>query len=475
VSVNRKQLTLRAAPRLRAGTPSWPGPAAAAFGIALAGALAVALAQGPKPFYYDSGVYWGLARSFVVDGHFSLQNFNSPLRGYVLPLIDYGLQTAIVEGLRWSPSAVVKLLNVLLFALIGGVLAPGLAEVAWPRWHWGLWRRVALMSLLIVFWSGYLNFPLSDVPALTMGLAALVAVSRPDRPSWMLAAGILGAIAGNMRPEYLVLTPVLIALVAWSWFEQRGERHATVARRALCGGLLIVGFAAVSLPQSLASHRHFDTWSFVSGSESNLKDQLLTEGLLYRGSHTYVGPDGLPKIVYLDATGARLLAAQKNHTIASLGQYVGLIVTHPLAMGGVLFRHLVNGLDPRYSTPYVERLTSGWQLWRRLAGFLLVFLALVRVLWPAARRSLTPGRWRYVVGLLACCVPSLTAGVEPRYLLPIYLTCYILVLAPGWPSPLGSAAVGLRRLRTPAILLAACLVFMVVVWSAVDGATRQVV
>ncbi|MGH2854790.1 MAG: hypothetical protein ACRDLF_11450, partial [Solirubrobacteraceae bacterium] len=110
-------------------------------------------------------------------------------------------------------------------------------------------------------------------------------------------------------------------------------------------------------------------------------------------------------------------------------------------------------MDERYSTPYIEHVHSAAEPVRRFAGFLLVFLAAVRVLWPLARRGLAPARWRYPVALSLCCVTSLFTAVEPRYLLPIYLLGYLLVLAPGWPIPLGPPGASLRRrLLTTAIL-----------------------
>ncbi len=449
-----------------------PESVLAAFGLAFALTLAVTLLQAPKPFYYDSGLYWSLASSFIQNQHFSLLNFNSPLRGYALPLINYGLQ-AIMNALQWSPSLIVKIFNSLILALIGAVLAPTLAQLAWPERPWGLQRRLALTGLLLVFWVGYLSFPLSDLPALLTALLALVATGRPDSPSWMLVAGALCALTVDIRPAYLLLGPIVVALVLWAWRDQRGAQHASIARRGLCLGLLVVGFAAVSLPQSLSAHRYYNTWSFVPGSPSHLSNVQLTVGLLHQRYDTYVGSDRPPQMFYEDPAGKRLLLSQPGGEIDSSTQYLGLILSHPLVMGGVFARHVINGLDQRYNTPYVEHVETGWHLLLRLAGFLLVFLALVRVAWPAARRRLGRARWRYPVALLACCLSSVSSEVEVRYLLPVYVLSYILVLAPGWPNPLGSVEAGVRRFRTPAILLAAYLAFMAVIWHVASGATSH--
>lgn len=450
-----------------------PPLALAVFGIAIAMTLVVALRQGPKPFYFDSGQYWALGETFTVNGRFSLLNFDSGTRGYALPLIDHELQ-AIAEGLAWRPSSLAKLFNVLIFALIGAVLAPRLAEIAWPRHPWGPLRRVALVVLLLIFWRGYLSYPLSDFPALAMVLLALVAVARQDTPGWMLLAGVAGGLALDMRASYLPLAPILLVLVVWTWVDQRGARHASIARRSLCAGMLILGFAIVSLPQSLSSHRHGFTWSFVPGATSSLASLYLTPGLPNQRYDTYVGLDQAgPQMFYGDEAGARLLHEQKHGQIASTGQYVGLIFSHPIAMLGLFARHVINGLDPRYSTVYVERVETGGRRWLRIAGFLIVFLALARMLWPAARRRLGPAKWRYPVALLLCGATSVPTPVEARYLLPAYMFSYVTALAPGWPFPVGPREAGARRLWTPLALVAGCVALMAIVWHVTSVAGSQ--
>jgi len=142
-------------------------------------------------------------------------------------------------------------------------------------------------------------------------------------------------------------------------------------------------------------------------------------------------------------------------------------------MVSLLARHLINGLDARYDTAYVEHLETGANRWRRLAGFLLVFLALVRLLWPAARQRLGPARWRYPIALLLCIATSVPTHMETRYLLPAYLLSYILVLIPGWPNPIGPSEAGVRRFRTVAILAVSYLAFMAVIWHVISATTRQ--
>ncbi|HTZ85677.1 MAG TPA: hypothetical protein VMB05_03325 [Solirubrobacteraceae bacterium] len=441
------------------------------FVLAFAVLLSVALIEGAKPFYYDSLNYWMLGETFVRHGDFSLLNFNSPLRGYLLPLVDHGLQ-GLAGTIGWSPSTSARIFNALVFALICGVLGPAIAELAWPQRRWGMWRRLALVVPFIVFWRGFLSFPLSDFPALACVLLALVASARPLSPAWMLLAGVAAGAAIQARPSYTTLVVIVPVLVAWRLIEDREPSREWLLRVVLCLTLLIAGFVGISLPQSLQTHRHFKSWSFVPGSADHLENLQLTEGLRLQRYETYIGTGHGPQMFYEDPSGAKLLSSRAGAQVSGIGEYVSLTAEHPLTIAGVIARHVVSGLDQRYSTPYIEHLDTGSHRWMRIVGFLLIFLALLRLLWPASRRALGKARWRYPVALIACCVTSLPSAMETRFLLPLYVLIYLLVLAPGWPSPLVHGASGLRRWRTVAVITAAAVPFLVVFW-AVTSATSS--
>ncbi len=421
---------------------------------------AVALSHKSELFYYDSGSYWTLGKTFVSNGHFSLTNFNSPVRGYLYPLINRGLDQLAIN-LHWSSSTSAKLFNALLLALIGAVLVPRLAEISWYRQRWGWQRRLLLVAVLLVFWSGYLNFPLSDIPALAAAFVAIIATSSPLSPASMLLAGIATASAIDMRPSYLPLAPAVMILAAWQMHTLRRGGGAW-PRRSLCFGLMLAGFAIISLPQSLASHRHFQTWSFIPGAHSDLETLQLTVGMLLQRYDTYVGTGRAgAQMRYIDNPGSNLLYTQPEQEIRGRDQYLQLVVSHPLTFAELYGSHIINGLDVRYNTPYIHHVWTDW--WLRIAGFLLVFIALVRLAWPAARHSLGPTRWRYPVAVLACCITAVPSAVETRYLLPMYLLIYALVLAPGWSSLVSDPGGVIRRYRAASSLLIALAIFTALV------------
>jgi hypothetical protein len=452
-----------------------PWPAAVALGLALAGALAIAMLQGEKPFFTDAGGYWQLGTTFTANGHFSLLNFHDEIKGYFFPLITHGLQ-ALDSDLQWTASSIVKLFNVLLFAVIGTVLGPALVRTVWPtRPSWGLWRRLTLTGLLLVFWSGFLNFPMSDFPALAAALLTLVAVARVDSPGWMLLAGAALAATIDIRESYIFFLPAVLAIVVWAWFDQRGGAHASARHRVLCAGLFVLAFAVVSLPQSLSAHRYHNSWSFIPGvSVKEPAGEFYASGIAVGSYDTYVYEGGaVVEMKYYYPAGRRLLAEQPEGKITSTSQYLSLYASHPWIMANVIVRHVINGLDPLYSTPYVEDLHNAGRTWGRIA-----------VLWPAARRRLGPGRLRFLLALLVCCVTTVPTQMERRYMLPVYLVVYLLALTPSWPNPMGQAGTALRRLRTPAVIAVVFIGYAAVIWyitgdaishlTFVDGITHQV-
>ncbi|MBS1675749.1 MAG: hypothetical protein JST08_00040 [Actinobacteria bacterium] len=448
-------------------------PAITAFAILLLASLLVGAIQGSRPFYFDSGNYWALSESFNNHGSFSLLHFEyTGLRGYALPLTFYLLRE--VGGLfGLGPGGEVIGMNAVLFALLTGVAAPALAAVAWPERTWGLLPRLALGGLFLVFWSGYLSYPLSDFPALIGAVIALVAISRVRSPLCLGIAGLAAAYAVNARPAYFLLIPMLALILAWTWWRTPAERPAGPLRMALCVGAFALGLLVVSLPQSIGDHHAGGGFSPLPGG-SELAGLQYTEGLRLQRYETYVGgPD--PRMEYRDPSTDGIIASLDGEAVKDTPQYLEIIVSNPVTMAGVFLRHVVNGLDERYTTPYVEHLEPPGRGLFRLAGFLLIFLAAFRLLWPRGRRSLGTVRWRYVVALLACCATVPADAVETRFLLPAFLLSALLVLTPGWPNPLESEATGLRRFRTLGIAAVACAAYLIVVGLIISAATDHLV
>lgn len=463
---------LRGRPRLsRLASSESPWPALL---VAFVVMLVVALLAGRKPFLYDANVYWTLDGQFTVNGHWSLTNFSDPQRGYA-PALVYGALRSFAGLGIWGPTVVVKLFNAALMATIGCVLAPALARIAWPRVRFGTARRLAVAALLLVFWRGYLNFPLSDLPALFGGLAALVLVGRSTSPFALLGAGLLAGVAVDTRPAYLLIVPAVLVLAAWRSRRPAGDEPVL---RPVAVTAVLIGLLIVLVPQSLYNHRQDAGWTPLPGAGTDLSSFQLTTGLQLQRYETFIGTAHGPRLSYVDPhTEGAVEDLGKDGVVNGYGDYAGLIVKHPIELGGVFLRHAFNGIDQRYSTPYVEHLDTGQQRPFRIASLLVTFLGLLRLCWPAARRGLGPARWRYPVALALTALPSLPSAVETRFLLPIFVLMSLLVVAPGWPPPralLGDRdATGARRFATPAAIGAGAMAFWIVALLITGDATSN--
>ncbi len=440
----------------------------AAGAVVFAGSLLLALGAGDKAFVFDGRYYVELAGSFTSGGSFSLTNFDDPVRGYSFPLILRGVEELrAVAGI--GEFTAVRTLNAALLTIVVCVLAPRLVGLAWPLRRFGAWRQIGLAALLLVFWHGHLEWPLTDLPALTAGLTAIVAAGSWRSPAAVAVAGAAAGLAVNFRPAYVLLVPAVLAILVWNWREAR--ERAEPVRLAPRLALLVVAIALVSLPQSLAMHRHHGTWSPLPGAPSDLAALQLTYGLTMQRYDTYIGDRAHPRLVYADPAGMRLLglsSPEPETRAVDYREYLRLMASDPIAVAGSIGRHLVNGLDARHATPYVERLNDESRWHWRLLGFTVIWLAVLRLAWPRARRRLGPVRWRYLAAVLLTCVTTLPSAMETRFLLPLCLLAYIVVLLPAWPAP---RPLTMRAAPVAAAVALSYVAFVAVAWLVVSGAS----
>ncbi len=436
---------------------------AVCFGLVAAVYLVHLFASGYDTFYYDASEYWQAGKLFNDGGGFSLLSYDYEWRGYAIPLLSHILDS-IGGALRLDDVTVVKIFGSLLAATLGVVVLPRLARALFPNAALGWDRILALNALLFLYWRDHFDFPLADFPALLAASIGVIALLR--RTTWgYVGAGVALGLAASMRGNYwfalavAVLVAALVPLRSWSW----RTRGAAV-------GLVLVGALVASLPQVLMNHRHHDTWSptIPIAREQNLIATWL--GVRAQKYETYVGPPSgypQPSVLYLDPSTQRLLEEENISPVTRLGRpsfpsstrYLQLVVEHPLTMTTSYGRHLFNGLDVRYPTPYIRDLdNSSTPL--SLLQYTLLFIALARLLVPRARRALGGVRWSGMVVLCSAMLGVIAAQPEPRYYLPLTALVYLLVcFGPATRSTLlgGSRSLRIALAASYAAFLLLCL------------------
>ena len=388
---------------------------------------------------FDAAQYWELSLWFTQHGHFALLAFDEPMRGYLGPLMLLPARL-LCHFTGCSMLAGAQVLGAGWAALLFGLAIPRLwTQATGLALSGGRW--LALVVLGFVFWRDYFNFPLSDMPALTLLLLGLGALGRPGW-GWAIVAGLLLGAAINIRPIYLASGPGVLWLLAAPEIRQQWLRR---------GVALAFGLALPLLPQLLINLRHFRqaTPLVLAGPPGTppLYLKQLGWGTAFQRYETSLIPEIPRSLVYADSAGRRALAQEPNQRFGSYGQYLRFALRQPLATSGRYLRHLFNGLDIRFPTPYPTRLHPAGQAALRLLNYML--LGLGAWLAVAALRS----RWQTseprgyaaatLLALLLPCVLALPTLMECRFLLPVHLLLLTAVAATWHPLA------AWHQLRTP--------------------------
>ncbi|HEX8327605.1 MAG TPA: hypothetical protein VF629_08695 [Hymenobacter sp.] len=389
-------------------------------------------------FRFDAAEYWELSLKFTPNGGFSLLAFDDPLRGYLGPLLLLPARL-LAHFTGWSIMTTSKVLGAGWAALLFGVAIPELwAQVTGRAVSGGRW--LVLVGLAFAFWRGYFNFTLTDMPALALLLLSMVAAGRAGW-AWAVAAGLLVAAAVNMRPVYLACVPAF----GWLMCHARPMRNVWPRLAAL-----VLGAALVLLPQLLINRLHFGqntplVLARLAGIQaSSLYLEKMNWGLEQQKYETTYGidyPD--PAALFLDRAGSHLLREAGVSYFSTYQAYVQAMLSHPGTAVGIGARHLFNGLDIQYPTPYVKAIYQPtWGLaWLNYTMWFGVCLLLLRTSW----RRWPLRRWLVVAVLLLPCLGTLPMGMECRYLLPLHLLL-CAALSFGWPAEWNWEAFG--RLAT---------------------------
>lgn len=387
---------------------------------------------------YDAQGYWGLAKTMYNEGHFSLLKFDSALRGYLLPLLYVPVlalsnwQTAVTD------ETLIKLLGTLLAGLLFGVQVPKLWQKATGTSISPL-RRLLFITAAFLLWRDYFNYTLTDFPAVAGLVGALcLLLPRPTAGRTLLAGILIGGIT-NIRPIYLASTPLVALLIGVLAVQlARPDRYAQAVKLL---AVYLAGFALVCIPQWHINQRNFASNRLLPIG-INLEDpamvksgdlylQQMNGGFFIQKYETSIAADyPIPQARYHDAAGARLLDLAPNRQIASYGDYFRLFIAHPLDIIALNLRHVFNGLDVLYPTPYLFRVytsTSGVAFFNYTVLFAAAATVVLRV------RRVRVLQWAIVLPILAPAGLMVPLPMECRYLMPAHLVLFAVACF-GWPA-----------------------------------------
>ena len=192
-----------------------------------------------------------------------------------------------------------------------------------------------------------------------------------------------------------------------------------------------LGFTAGVLlllaPQAAINQRHFGVVSpFVLTVRPPAPSLFLVQlqwGVQYQKYETNTGSDyPEPTMFFTDAAGSRLWRSSGRTRLDTYSEYWELLRREPATVVGSWLRHLFNGLDVQYPTPYIKAVyVATWPLvWLNFSALVLGLAVLFRRVGQAGARP----EVRTVLALLALlgpCLATLPVAMECRFLLPLHL------------------------------------------------------
>ena len=391
--------------------------------------------SGADRLFWDSVSYWDIvSRFFIHKKNPSLLNFNSNVRGYVGPLLIAPVRIACTI-MNWKTINGSKFIGMVWATLLFGYTIPELWRVTLnTRLQARTW--LLIVGLGFTFWGDYFNYCLQDFPALTALLLSLLFLARPGFGA-VFMGGVLLAASFNMRPIYMSSS---LGALGWLWWHtyRRTGNNVQLGQWVGVGVYFVLGIALVLVPQALINYRHFHHFSplVLINSVDRMPFYLtqLNWGVIYQRYDSSISPLHYGGMLHSDPAGIREAAEQSKGYFDTYGAFLAYYISHPVSGVGHFLRHLFNGLDVDYCTPYPAKAPGNHITGLQLLNYNVVALGaglLGYSIWRAFRQ---PGPKLYAPLLLSIAIllPVLLAvptAIEVRFVLPLHLLLLVTLAA----------------------------------------------
>lgn len=396
------------------------------------------------PFCHDSNGYWAYGKFFEKNNQFSITNYDNALRGYLFPLFNYGI-FKLGQLLHVSEVNSFRFFSSLFYAyLIVEIIPLFISEVFEKTLEYR--KRIIILVLFFIFWRGYVLYPLTDFIAFSLMITAAMLLLRiyktkriKLRICFLIGALVFSCL--NLRPSYIItLVPFLIisTFLIFSIKFQEEKRVLTCFKSIIPISMIFLGMFLMALPQIVINNVHFQTTSpFVQMEKyfngKNLMLSKLYNGLTIQKYETYIGKEYDSSVALLnDVTGKEIISSEKITEINSYSDYFKLVLKHPIHFFQIYIKHLFNGLDIRFPTPYVVKFHSYIESTMiQLINFTIIYLTILLLGDKLKKRTLF-GNIYSILFLLVIVLPgfiSLPTEPEVRFYMPLSILFISLVVA----------------------------------------------
>jgi hypothetical protein len=389
----------------------------------------VAGSNPPPYFCCDAEHYWNLGSSYFKSGSFSLYDFEATFRGYSLPLI-LGFIRYVAKAVHIEEFRLFHMVNAVITAVFLVYVIPNLARRVFTV-DITVIATLLIVVLFLLFWGGYLIYPLSDTWSFFLVAAAALASIRALESEALHRQLVLGLVAGlavglclNVRPIYAVSLPVFIVAILLA-------RGITPTVKVLVLVSFVCGTIAALMPQSLLNAVQIGTANPLSHSGTLYILQIFMGVAVQRHECAY----------FMDTSGVSLLALNGIKVLTaspegafyfdisienrSILEYVKIVLTNPIDFMALYLRHIFNGIivfrDNIYACNY-RLYDSFLSLMSLLVAGIAIGLICVafKVVWST----------RYKFFVLATVVPLLViipTSIEGRFFFPAQMWFYMLI------------------------------------------------
>lgn len=327
--------------------------------------------MGSKPPAFDSILYQvDTPKLFYVTGKFSFFNFDDKLHGYSLGFISL-IFSKTASLLNISVSIIVMGFLVILFTAITSWLIPGIVKSVVPNTNTYI-LSIATALFMVLFWRGYLQYFLSDIPALVCFLIAVYLLLKPLNKIRTIGISLFGYLAINMRMAYIIGFGLIVIIYFINlYLSNREITNSKIKLKKYIYSflLLLLGFIVVALPQLIINKNVSNKISIFPNSEfarpsyatslgeikvgsSALKIFQLSVGLGIQKYETRVEGNESANVPYMDKTGMEIV--KEYLPIKNESDYLNIWFQEPIDMATINTRHILNGFDVKYPTAYIN-------------------------------------------------------------------------------------------------------------------------
>lgn len=391
------------------------------FGVFFMIGMALSGWFGISEYPWDSGYYWSVADSVWDGWKLLVLNYPETFRGYFFPLVVSVFKKLFHGVWGW------RILSTLMSAGEFALILPYLFDNDLSTLEKKL-RPVLSYGVFLFMWGYFLQFPLSDFPAMLFcsgGIALLKSVEHKKSRFFVLIgslfAGVLFYASYNTRSVYLYA--IILFLLFYI---------GRLRRKILCNLIaILVGVILLAIPQSMINHQYVDSYSprvyseQMNGYASNLQMQQIYWGIEMPRFEGYIDPELTGGCYYFDPTGKFLLGLE-GYTPGDSGWkgFIKLWVRYPLDMTGIYVKHFISAMTPGdIQQVYVTRMHRDKGV-ISCVSILMWIITGIMLADSIQNKRIDKKKMGAIVPL---CVPALMqamGAVEIRFFLPVYVLMY---------------------------------------------------